>query len=465
MHAAGKFRGRAGGGATVARLTQAAGAGIVRIRREHEGERMFEDRYGNGLSTDSAAARDAYVEGIDRYLAAEAGVEAALARAVEADPDFALAHLAIARARQSRGDAAGVAAPLAEARAAAGRRPPTPREAGQLEILGLILEGRGRDAYPLVRPHLADHPRDAMVAQTCMGVFGLIGFSGEPGREAEQLAFTTSLAPHYGNDWWFLAQHAFAQMESGRCGPAESTILASLEGNPRNANAAHVRAHLHYETGQTEEGLAWLDAWRRGYDRDGALHCHVSWHVALWALQQGDAARMWAVVDADLAPEATSSPPLNVMTDVAAILCRAQLAGVEVAPERWAAISRYAAERFPRPGVAFADVHAALAHAMAGEGEALGRIISDAAGPAGDLVRGFAEAFGALAEGRWAAAAAALTPGLADHARIGGSRAQRDLLEFAMAAALLRLGKAEEARRLLAIRRPVADPSAAVRGL
>jgi len=35
-----------------------------------------------------------------------------------------------------------------------------------------------------------------MVAQTSVGVFGLIVFGGQPGREAEQLAFTTTLAPH-----------------------------------------------------------------------------------------------------------------------------------------------------------------------------------------------------------------------------------------------------------------------------
>ena len=44
---------------------------------------------------------------------------------------------------------------------------------------------------------------------------------------------------------------------------------------------------------------------------------------------------------------------------------------------------------------------------------------------------------------------------LADHARLGGSRAQRDLLEFALLSALLKLGNSDEARRMLAMRRPV----------
>ena len=425
---------------------------------------MLRDRYDNALTTGSAAARDAYAEGMDLFLAADAGAETAFARAVGEDPDFALAHLALARDRQARGAPGPAREALAAARAAALARPVTAREAGQLHALGLLIEGRGAEAMAAIRAQAAAHPRDAMTVQTCTGVFGLIGFSGQPGREAEQLAFTAALAPHYGDDWWFLAQHAFSQMESGATGPAEATITRSLEGNPRNANGAHIRSHLHYENGETEAGYAYLDAWRKDYARGGILHCHVNWHIALWALERGDAATMWAVVDADIAPETGAGPALNVLTDMAAILYRAELAGVRVDPARWRAISAYASERFPVPGIAFADVHAALAHAMAGEGEALARILRDARGPAGDLVRLLAEAFGALAEGRWADALDPLAKAMTDHARIGGSRAQRDLIEFAMAGALLKLGRGEEARRLLAIRRPLA-PAGSVKGL
>ena len=55
---------------------------------------MYQDRYGNALSTGSAAARDAYVEGVDLYLAGAPGVLGALDRAAEHDPGFALAHRA-----------------------------------------------------------------------------------------------------------------------------------------------------------------------------------------------------------------------------------------------------------------------------------------------------------------------------------------------------------------------------------
>lgn len=424
---------------------------------------MLRDRYGNAVSTGSPAARDAYVEGVDRFIAAGHGADAAFARATEADPGFALAHAGLARVRQVQGRGAEAAAAMAEARRVANGI--KGREAAHLAAFDLLIGGRGAEAYPAIRAHAAEHPRDAMIVQTCTGVFGMIGFSGLPGREAEQLAFTAALLPHYGDDWWFLGQHAFSQVEAGQIGPAGETIERALCGNSRNANAAHIKAHVLYEAGETESGYGYIEDWRRGYDREGPLHCHISWHVAIWALERGDAEAMWRVIDEAVAPGAAWGPPLNVLSDTAAILYRAELAGIEVPRDRWQAVSDYAARLFPRPGIAFADVHAALAHAMAGNSEALERIVEGATGPAGDLVRTLAEAFRALAVEDWGAAVAHLTRSVADHARIGGSRAQRDLIEYALLGALLKQGRKEEARLLLAVRRPLKVDAHAVHGL
>jgi len=424
---------------------------------------MLQDRYGNTLTTASAAARDAYVAGVDRFLAAMPGVEEAFEAAVAADDGFALGHAALARARQAMGKGEDTRTPMAAATALAERLPA--REAAHVNALSLLVSGQGPAAYAAIRAHLLEHPRDAMIAQTCTGVFGMIGFSGRPGREAEQLAFTSMLAPHYGEDWWFLCQHAFSQVEAGQTDPATQTIERSLALQPRNAHAAHIRAHVYYEAGETDAGYGYIADWCRDYDRRGQLHCHISWHVALWALESGDVATMWRVYDAGVAPGAAWGPPLNVLTDAAALLYRAGLAGVDVPAERWRAVSDYASRLFPSPGIAFADVHAALAHAMAGDGEALARIVADAKGPAGDLVRTLAEAFGAVAAGDWPTATAQLTRAMAGHERIGGSRAQRDLVEYALLNALLKQGRADEARLLLATRRPLKVGAAAVRGL
>jgi tetratricopeptide (TPR) repeat protein len=424
---------------------------------------MLQDRYGNDLSTASASARDAYIDGVDRFLAAQAGAEDAFQAAITADPNFTLAHLGLARVRQAvgRGREAGEA--FSGVRDQPGAL--TARESGHFNAFSLLLSGDGPGAYKAIRAHLLDYPRDAMIAQTCMGVFGMIGFSGQPGREAEQLAFTTSLAPHYGEDWWFTCQHGFAQVEAGQTKLAEANLERALELNPKNANAAHIRAHVYYEAGEAKAGAAFMNDWMKDYDKGGALHCHISWHCALWAMEHGDIDTMWAVLDRDIAPGKAWGPALNVMTDMASLLYRAELAGVDVPKGRWAEVSQFASEMFPNPGIAFGDVHAALAHAMAGNMDALNRIVTDAKGPAADIVQTLAEAFQDIAAERWADATARLTPIMASHERIGGSRAQRDLIEYAMLGTLLKQGAAAGAKTLLGMRRPMQAAEPVVRGL
>ena len=424
---------------------------------------MLEDRYGNPLGTSSQAARDAYVDGVDRLLAADSGTEQALERAIAADDGFALAHAGLARARQVAAKMKDAAASMARTREfAAGA---SAREQSHIAMLGHLVSGNGAAAYRAALDHLADYPRDALVAQPLTGVFGLIGFSGLAGREAEQLAFLSGLARSYGDDWWFNTQFAFAQIEAGQSDRAVRTIEAARDGYPRSANWAHIRSHIHYELGETDAGLTYLKDWMRGYGRDGVLHCHISWHVALWALESGDAVSAWRVIDDAVRPGVAWGPPLNVLTDTASFLHRAELAGEPRQDDRWREVSDFAARMFPKPGIAFADIHAALAHAMAGAAEPLEAYIKNAAGPAGEVAAAVAEAFDAFARGAWEACIVLLTPFMATHERLGGSRAQRDLIEFTLVAALLRCGRAEDAKLMLATRRPLKASPRSVAGL
>jgi predicted negative regulator of RcsB-dependent stress response len=129
------------------------------------------------------------------------------------------------------------------------------------------------------------------------------------------------------------------------------------------------------------------------------------------------------------------------------------MAGERRDPELWRELSRYATQWFPSPGIAFADVHGALAHAFGGDAGALAKVIEQAKGPAKDVVAPIAQAFGAFSREDWDGAAAQLRAVLTSHERIGGSRAQRDLIEYALAVCLLRSGRADDARGLLQARR------------
>ena len=77
---------------------------------------MLADRYDLPLSTASAAARDAYVQGCDLALTFYPGAVEAFDRAIAADPGFALAHAGKAQVLMREGNVAAARAALAAAK-------------------------------------------------------------------------------------------------------------------------------------------------------------------------------------------------------------------------------------------------------------------------------------------------------------------------------------------------------------
>jgi len=405
---------------------------------------MLRDRDGNAITTASVAARDAYVAGCEAMLSSQLGATSALKRAVAEDPGFVAGHVALARALQMAGKMADARESLAAGRAHLDGA--TDRERSQFGIYETLLGGDAMGALAAVRAHAGEWKRDTMALAPATGVFGLIGFSGLAGRERAQLELMAPLEDAYGDDWWFLAALAFAEIEQGEIAKGRAHVDRALALNPRHASGAHISAHGHYEAGDVADGMAFLRGWLPGYAPEAALHSHLNWHLALWAMGRGEFAEAWAIYDATLRPGVCRGPGINVVTDAASFLFRIGLAGERVDGALWAEVSEAAGRLFPSPGVSFIDLHAALAAAMAGEGERLALFCEGVRGPAGDLVAVAGRGFGAFARGDWDGAVAELGAVLDGHERFGGSRAQRDLLSQAVAFGLMRLGRGEEAR-------------------
>jgi tetratricopeptide (TPR) repeat protein len=277
----------------------------------------LQDRYGNALGTQSVAARDAYQAGVDSLMAATPGMDTAFQKSVEADETFALGHIALARAKQLLGRAHEAKEPLARAKELAGGA--SPREQSQIIIFEKILTGQGAAALEAIRAHMKEWPRDAMALAPATSVFGLIGFSGKTGREVDQLALLEPFEKHYGDDWWYRTQLAFAQIELHKLDEGRRNIDAALESFPRSAHAAHIRGHLFYELGEREAGLAFLREWMKDYSRDGLMHVHNSWHLALWSMETGRMEDAWRIYDEALRPAVAWGPQIKVRRAVARI--------------------------------------------------------------------------------------------------------------------------------------------------
>jgi tetratricopeptide (TPR) repeat protein len=419
---------------------------------------MLKDRYGLGVSTTSATARDAYVQGCDLYLSMNPGALAAFDRAIAADPGFALAFAGKARVQQLRGDIAAARASMAAANAVASGLPP--REASHLAFFGLLVAGQADAALAAMRAHLGTWPRDAMVLSTSASANGLIGSSGRVEQKRELLALMDGLAASFGDDWWFTGHHAFALAENGQHEAARTKIDRSLGHNPTNAYGAHTRAHLCYEAGDLASGQAFLRSWLSTYPRDGGFYGHLSWHLALFELQAGDVAAAFRLYREAVAPEVNRDPAISILANAASFLWRWEVAGQPHDATRWQAMLAFARTVSPRAGNAYADWHMALVEAAAGEGDALEarvREMEDLARnqryPSGMVVPALARGFAAFQRGDFSAAIDAIEPIWAQRDRLVGSLAQTDLVEGTLLRAYVETGRLDDVRRLIGARR------------
>jgi tetratricopeptide (TPR) repeat protein len=423
---------------------------------------MLVDRFGLPLSTSSAAARDAYVDATEQALTFYPGALAGYDRAIAADPNFALAHAGKAQVLMREGNAAGARAALVTAKdLAAGL---TEREASQISIFDLGSSGQTEAAIAAVYRHLAAWPCDTLVISIAVNPNGLIGGSGRLGQKHQIAELMDSVAPHYGDDYWFLSYHAMALSEDGRLAEARPKIERSVVLNPKNAHGAHGFAHVCYESGEPDTARAFLLPWLAEYPRDGFFYGHLSWHLSLVEIALGHWEKAQQLYRDAIELSFHSGGPQQKMSDGCAFLWRSELAGYPRNAAEWRSLYDYASKALPRPGSGLPDLHVTLAHIVIGDYAALNtrnRQIEElaAAGryPSGSYLPELARGFAAFERQEFSAAIEALAPLASQNERIGGSRAQHDLIEFTLLKAYLGAQRLEEAKRLLSARRPGAS--------
>ena len=405
------------------------------------------DRYGLTLSTTSAAAARHYQDGMDKLLSYGLGADESFAAAIAADDGFALAHAGSALFSLFQGDGATAKSLIERARGLAAGV--TRRERQHVEALAVIAGGESARGLGLIEEHVKEFPRDALLVNQAGSTIGL---GGRADRETLRVAFIEALAGAYGHDWWYQSALGFTYHEVGRYDESRRLSERSLAQYRGNANASHNIAHVCYETVDNEGGIAMLSDWLDGYDRQAPFHCHLAWHLALFELQCGRPERSLAIYERDIAP---SSNPRLAMIDGSALLWRFGLYDFQKGPLPWRRLADLAV-RVTRPGFIFGDVHGALIYASVGDAAAMSALISGletlhakghpiAGAVALPLVRGVA----AYAAGDYAGALALMEPVDGEIHRVGGSHAQWELFEETMVVCLLRLGRLDQAQRLI----------------
>ncbi|MER5794977.1 FAD/NAD(P)-binding protein [Streptomyces sp. NPDC001980] len=419
---------------------------LLPLPERRRGARRPVDGQGLPLSTHAEAAA-AYRSGLDRVLKVRSGAEDAFARAVALDPGFALGHAALALLGHECAAAVDVPRALADAQRSARERADE-RERSFVDVVTRRVTGDDGDEA-LVR-HLREHRGDALALAAAVPTIAFSGVSDLQDDDALRLLDLTS--PAYDGHWFHTSLLAFLRQEQGRLHEAGELAHRALAAEPASGHAVHALAHVHYESGAHEAGRDWLDGWVSGHGRGAVHRAHFSWHIALHELALDDPAAVRKRWFAQLAPGRVVSG-VRALVDSGSLLWRARVsdswrgdlpvAGVLEAVER---------DVLERPQTAFTALHAAVALTAAGDLAALRRLRDHAAGADAvqrEVVAPLCEAFAALVEERFQEAARGLDALLPVLRRVGGSAAQREVVEETLLYALVSDGRCEAARRLL----------------
>jgi tetratricopeptide (TPR) repeat protein len=404
---------------------------------------MREDRFGNTLTTDSDEAAASYVQALDELFAMYNVARDRVDEALEADPEFALAHCVSARALLLEGEtkrAIEVADNAVELAANA-----TERERAHAEIVALVTRGDNADALPRVRAHAAQYPRDPLPLSFALGVYGLLGFGGFVDHHEQQRDLLLSVADEWDEDWWFDGWLGWSYVETGQADLGVPLLDRSLDARPNNATTAHGRAHGYYEMGEIDEGMSFIEKWLPSYDPEEPLHCHIAWHLGLFALQQGDWDKAEDLYLRYVCPSSSQALPMFTLIDSASFLWRSRLYGHPFASAQVDELAEFAKQRFEKPHLPFVNYHRTLVAAL---GDVELELERDPDGDAREMSAMLSGAVRTFGEGDYAGAVRQLA-GVIDRINvIGGSNAQRDLIVDTYIASLVGHGETDRAREV-----------------
>ncbi len=432
---------------------------------------MARDQQGLPL-VGAPASAEAFDRAVADYWGLTGDPVGGLKLALAEDPAFALGGVAIAGLFMIggfRGDHPEVVGALAAAEAAI--RGASDRERLHLAAVRAWAEDRAPEALRAWEAILTDWPTDALALRFGQDGYYMLGLS---------LALRDSAArvlPAWERDnpltSFVNGAYAFGLEETNELGRAEDVARAALAGNPRDAWATHALAHVMETESRQEEGIAFLkgtrDVWRQAHFMAG----HNGWHLALYLIEQGRAAEALADYDRFAAPKLADDMTLD-RVDAAALLWRLELAGSAVG-DRWAPVARAWRAHAGDHALAFNDLHCAFAASRSpgpDDGRRLLRSLDDFARRGRghnwqvtvEVGRPLIEGVLAFGAGDYARAIDLMLPVRYDAVRIGGSHAQRDIINLTLIAAAERGGQWSLARALLAERvaeRPTSPTRAA----
>jgi tetratricopeptide (TPR) repeat protein len=288
------------------------------------------------------------------------------------------------------------------------------------------------------------YPRDTLALQVAHAFDYITGdLARMNDRVAAVLPAWSSELPGYHA---VLAMYAFSLEECGEYKRAEEAARAALDLNAFDARAHHVMAHVFEMSERPAAGVRWMNQYITSWGVDTVVATHGWWHLALFHLAQGQLNQAVALYDGRV--RARRSIEIADMIDAASLLWRVHLLGGNTGT-RWAELADAWAPTIDDGFCSFNDLHAMLSFVGARDWDRARRL-ELAVDRAASLPTRYGEttrllglpacraliAFGRRNDNL----AIGLLASLPAHAhRLGGSHAQRDVLNLTLLHAVERV--------------------------
>ena len=414
---------------------------------------VFTDRRDLALTVSGSRAAAIFDQAVDEVVGFQGDPVATLGRAIEIDDQFVLAHCLSAMMNiignaSSRLDEAKLS--LEQVRQSVDLA--TERE----QLHGVAVEAwcdlKLERASNLYQKILSDYPYDLMAM---FAGHWLDFYRGDAqslrGRIARALRAWDESVPGY---HWLLGMYAFGLEEMGQYRQAESCGRQAVELDSGDAWGVHAVAHVMEMEGRLEEGVDWLETTCSGW-RFTNIKIHNWWHQLLFLIDLGDVEQALQIYDDRLVdPERDD---VEALIDRVSALARLSLLDINVA-ERWSTVVPLWMPMMEDARYPFNDLHALLCFHYGGEQQsaaALMRAVEcqyDRAIPMMMIGRSVLVGVDAFCRGHNADSLQSLLPVLHEVNRIGGSHAQRDLIQQIALEAAVRDRQWSVAQSLLAER-------------
>jgi tetratricopeptide (TPR) repeat protein len=420
---------------------------------------LARDQQGLALTGAPESAR-AFDRAMADYYGLTGDPVGALKSALARDPDFALGAVGIAALFMIggfRGDHPEVMNALRAAEASIARA--SPREQNHLAAAKAWARGEFSQAIMSWEQILADHPTDALALRLVQDAYFFLGRSAEIRDCAERVL------PAWDRDnplsSFVRGLYAFGLEETGDLKRAEDFGREALARNSRDAWATHALAHVMETSNRHEEGVAFLKSTRGDWAHAHFMAHHNGWHLALFLIAQGRFGEVLADYDRFTAPKLADDATLDRI-DAASLLWRLELAGVDVG-DRWALVASTWMAHVDDHLLAFNDLHCAFAAARSPDPDHVARLrqsldeyertgSGDNRQVTSKIGRPLIEGALAFAAGDYGRVVESILPIHGDWTKIGGSHAQRDVINLMVIAAAERSGQLGLARELVGAR-------------